>query len=203
MLAWNRNVCDLIHIKYHLFCFFATTLTYYGILDMARQICKCMQSCSCEASSNHLHKIQVLLFCKIGYQSHFLSIYSPAYKTQSCMIYSNRLLTLHLKMATRRAFASRWTEKRYHCTFNCVYGYNKVVQCNYMLKSCGCTGKSTFNGFIPTMQFVEKQHNLTLKALILQTYARLLVPLSSGCYLKCQCLQWHRTSVFMVSSERL
>ena len=27
--------------------------------------------------------------------------------------------------------------------------------------------QSTFSGFIPAMQFVEKQHNLTLKALIL------------------------------------
>ena len=27
-------------------------------------------------------------------------------------------------------------------------------------------GKSTYSSFIPTMQFVEKQHNLTLKAYI-------------------------------------
>ena len=32
---------------------------------------------------------------------------------------------------------------------------------------CGCTVKSIYSGFIETMQFVEKQHNLTLKALIL------------------------------------
>ena len=32
---------------------------------------------------------------------------------------------------------------------------------------CGCTGKGIFSGFIQTMQFVEKQHNLTLKTLIL------------------------------------
>ena len=32
---------------------------------------------------------------------------------------------------------------------------------------CGCTGKSIFSGFIPTMQFLEKQHNSTLKALFL------------------------------------
>ena len=25
---------------------------------------------------------------------------------------------------------------------------------------CGCTGKGIFSGFIQTMQFVEKQHNL-------------------------------------------
>ena len=32
---------------------------------------------------------------------------------------------------------------------------------------CGSTGKSIFSGFIPTMQFVEKQHNLRLEALLL------------------------------------
>ena len=35
-------------------------------------------------------------------------------------------------------------------------------------------GKSIFSGFIPTMQFIEKQHNLTLKALIL---SKLFYPL--------------------------
>ena len=32
---------------------------------------------------------------------------------------------------------------------------------------CGCTGKTNFSGFVQTMHFVEKQHKLTLKALIL------------------------------------
>ena len=30
---------------------------------------------------------------------------------------------------------------------------------------CGCTGKSIFSAFVPTMQFFEKQQDLTLKAL--------------------------------------
>ena len=34
-------------------------------------------------------------------------------------------------------------------------------------KLCGCSCRSIFSGFIQTMQFIEKQHNLTLKALIL------------------------------------
>ena len=34
---------------------------------------------------------------------------------------------------------------------------------------CGCIGKIIFSGFIPTMQFIEKQHNVTLKALILSS----------------------------------
>ena len=54
----------------------------------------------------------------------------------------------------------------------CVYEYNKVVQCNYTLKSCTTCmwmcWQQFFSGFIPTMQFfVEKKHNLTLKTLIL------------------------------------
>ena len=47
----------------------------------------------------------------------------------------------------------------------CVFGYNEVLQCNAVL--CGCTSKSIFSGFISTTQFVEKQHKLTLRALIL------------------------------------
>ena len=35
---------------------------------------------------------------------------------------------------------------------------------------CGFTGKRIISGFTQTMQFVEKQHNLTLKALILYMY---------------------------------
>ena len=34
--------------------------------------------------------------------------------------------------------------------------------------------QSIFSDFIPTMQFVEKQHNLTLKALILSCFDLLL-----------------------------
>ena len=46
--------------------------------------------------------------------------------------------------------------------------FSKAIQ-------CGCTGKSIYSGFIQTMQFVEKQHTLTLKALILQTHAQCLL----------------------------
>ena len=89
------------------------------------------------------------------------------------MIYSNRLVTLHLKMATLLVFAGRWAEKRYHCTCVCTcMGIMKQFNAiTLFLKSCTvlcvCTGKSIFSGFILTMQFIEKQHNLTLKALIL------------------------------------
>ena len=127
-----------------------------------------MQSCSCYPPLNHLNEGQVLLFCKIRYQSHFLSIHSPAYKTQSCMIYSNRLVTFHLKMATRLVFVGRRTEKRHHSTFLClsiIKQFNAITFLKAVL--CGYTGKSIFNGFIPTIQFIEKQHILTLKALIL------------------------------------
>ena len=34
---------------------------------------------------------------------------------------------------------------------------------------CGFTGQIIFGGFIPTMQFVGKQHNLTLKVLNLSS----------------------------------
>ena len=132
-----------------------------------------MQSCSFYPSSNNLHEMQALLFCKIRYQSHFLSIHSPASKTQSCMIYSNRLVTLHLTMATRLVFSVRWTEKRHHSTFLCL-SIIKLFNATTFLKAilCGYTGKGIFSGFIPTMQFIEKQHNITLKAecFVLQKY---------------------------------
>ena len=32
---------------------------------------------------------------------------------------------------------------------------------------CGCIDKSIFSGFIPTMQFIEKQHHLTFNTFIL------------------------------------
>ena len=89
---------------------FATSLIYLGIW-----LCKIPVVVT--NLSNHLHELQVLLLCKIGCQSHFLSIHSPAYKTYSCMIYSNRLVTLLLKMATWLVFAGRWTEKRLHSAF--------------------------------------------------------------------------------------
>ena len=38
------------------------------------------------------------------------------------------------------------------------------------------TGKSFFSGFIHTMQFVEQQHNLKLKALILSKFKRGIIP---------------------------
>ena len=41
-----------------------------------------------------------------------------AYKTVSYIIYSNGLVTLYLKIATRRVIAGKWTEK--HCTFVCM-----------------------------------------------------------------------------------
>ena len=92
-----------------------------------------MQTCSCYAPSYHLPEIHVLLFCKIRHQSNFLSIYSPAYKTYLCMIYSHRLVTLNLKMATRLFYM--WKHREMLSFYVCVYGYNKVVQCNYILKS--------------------------------------------------------------------
>ena len=55
-------------------------------------------------------------------------------KTFQVHIFENiqiKLVTLHLKIVTRLVFAGRWTEKFYVC----VYEYNKVVQCNYSLKS--------------------------------------------------------------------
>ena len=125
-----------------------------------------MQSCSCypPPSSNRLHEMQVLLFCKIRYYRVIFFQSWPAYKTYLCMIYSNRLVTLHLKMATRLVFAGRWTEKRHHstCTFVCL-SIIKLFNAITFLKAvlCGYTGKSIFRGFIPTMQFVEKQHNCT------------------------------------------
>ena len=84
------------------------------------------------------------------------------------MIYSNRLVTLHLKMATRLVFASRWTEKRHHSTFvylSVIKWVNAITFLKVVL--CGFTDKSIFSGFIPMMQFVEKHHNLNLKAPIL------------------------------------
>ena len=68
-------------------------------------------------------------------------------------------------MTTRLIFACRWTEKGNHFTFVCM-SILKLFNAITFLKAvlCICTGKSTFNGLIQTMQFVEKQHNLTLKA---------------------------------------
>ena len=71
-------------------------------------------------------------------------------------------------METRQVFAGRWTEKRHHSTFVCmsiIKYFNAITFKKAVL--CRCTGKSIFSGFIPTMQFNEKQHNLTLKTLIL------------------------------------
>ena len=68
-------------------------------------------------------------------------------------------------MATRLVFAGKWIDKRHHSTFVCLSIIKYFNAITFLL--CGYTGKSIFSGFIPTMQFVEKQHNLTLKALIL------------------------------------
>ena len=71
-------------------------------------------------------------------------------------------------MATRLVFAGRWTEKRHHSTFLClsiIKQFNAITFLKAVL--CGYTGKSIFSCFIVTMQFIEKQHNLTLKVLIL------------------------------------
>ena len=77
-----------------------------------------------------------------------------------------RLVTLHLNMATRLVFAGRWTEKRHHSEQSLL---------------CGYTGKSIFSGYIPTMQFVEKLHNSTLKARVL--YKSFFFFNSSNCLL--------------------
>ena len=43
-----------------------------------------------------------------------------------------------------------------------MYEYNKVnAIASLKAISCGHTGENVFNGFIKTMQFVEKQHNIT------------------------------------------
>ena len=112
-----------------------------------------MQSNKFYPPSNHLHEMQVLLFFKNIYPSHFLSIHSPAFKMQSCMIY--RLVTLYFEIATQLVFAGRRTGKHYHCTFVCM---SIIKQYNAM---------TSLKGFIQTMQFVEKQHKLTLKAPVL------------------------------------
>ena len=80
------------------------------------------------------------------------------------MIYSNRLVVLHIKMATRLVFAGRWTEKRRHCTFVFmgIIQYQNAITCLKALL-CGCTCKNIFRVSIQPMQFVGKQHNLTLK----------------------------------------
>ena len=78
-------------------------------------------------------------------------------------------------MATRLFFAGRWTEKHHHSTFVCL-SIIKVFHAITFLKAvlCGCTGKNIFSGFIPNMQFVEKQHILMLKALILYSSISIL-----------------------------
>ena len=71
-------------------------------------------------------------------------------------------------MATRLVFAGRWTEKHYHSTFVCLFIIKKFSAITFLKAAlCGYTGKSIFIFFNSSMQFVEKQHNLTLKALIL------------------------------------
>ena len=67
-------------------------------------------------------------------------------------------------MATRLDFASRWTDSTFLC-LNIFKKFNAITFLKAVL--CGYTDKSIFSGFIPTIQFIEKQHNLTLKALIL------------------------------------
>ena len=70
-------------------------------------------------------------------------------------------------MATRLVFAGRWTEK-HHSTFVCLCLIKKFNATTFLKAVlCGYTGKYIFSGFIPKMQFVVKQHNLTLTALIL------------------------------------
>ena len=61
-------------------------------------------------------------------------------------------------MATRLVFASKWTEKRYHCKFECI----SKIKLYYV----DILAKVFKVGFFRKMQFVEKQHTLTLKALI-------------------------------------
>ena len=84
-------------------------------------------------------------------------------------------------MATQRVFTGRWTEKRHHSTFVCLsITFIKAVL-------CVCYGKGIFIGFIATMQFVEKQHNLTLKALILYQFGTETFTLMKKCQLMCKC----------------
>ena len=71
-------------------------------------------------------------------------------------------------MATQIIFAGCWTEKRHNFTFVCmiiIKKFNAITLLKAVL--CGCTDKSIFSVFILTMQFFEKMHNSTLKALIL------------------------------------
>ena len=77
-------------------------------------------------------------------------------------------------MATQLVFVCRLTEKGYHCTFvfmSTIKYYNAIATLKTIL--CGCTGKRIFIGFIQTMHFVEKQHNLTLKALIIFSHLKI------------------------------
>ena len=85
------------------------------------------------------------------------------------MNYSNRPVTLHFNIATRRVYTGGLTEKRYHCTLVCMNimkQYNVITSLKDVIR--GCTEKSIFSGFIQTIWFAEKQHDFTLKALILQ-----------------------------------
>ena len=153
-LVWIRKVSDLIHGKY-LFCF-CNTINLLGdtaMLDLE------MQSCSCYTPINHLNEMQVLLFCEIRYYSHFLSIHSSIFKTQSGKIYSSRIVTLHLKMATLLIFAGRWTEKGHHFAYvsmSIIKQFNAITFQKFAL--CGCNGKSIFSGFILTLKLGQKQH---------------------------------------------
>ena len=79
------------------------------------------------------------------------------------MIYSNSLVTLHYKIATRRNLQGDGLRNgiivRLYIWYYKVVQYNDILNCGYT-----CTGKNVFSGFIQTMQFVE---NLALKALII------------------------------------
>ena len=76
----------------------------YPLLCFCNTIMAMLDSCSCYPPSNHLHAMHVLLIWKKRYKSHFLSIHSPAYKTSSFMIDSNRFVTWHSKNGIRASF---------------------------------------------------------------------------------------------------
>ena len=85
---------------------------------------------------------------------------------------SNRLVTLHVKMS----FASfcRLTDWETSEFYVCVYEFlSSLMQLHFKklyYVDMYWQKLVTFNSFIPTMQFVEKQHNSTLKALVLFAY---------------------------------
>ena len=52
-------------------------------------------------------------------------------------------------MATRPVIAGRWTKKGHHSTFVCMSITKKINAIAYQKAVlCGCTGKSSFSGFI-------------------------------------------------------